>query len=104
MRRIVKEEGFLALWRGNLPGVIRYFPAQALNVALRPINKLFRYDIRKDGYMKWFIGNLMSGALAGMISMAFVYPLDTCSTLLMADVKVQLIHSFRRRRRKNNKK
>jgi solute carrier family 25 (adenine nucleotide translocator) protein 4/5/6/31 len=27
-RRTVKEEGVLALWRGNLANVIRYFPTQ----------------------------------------------------------------------------
>lgn len=33
--RTVKEEGFLALWRGNLANVLRYFPTQVSQLALR---------------------------------------------------------------------
>jgi hypothetical protein len=31
--RTYREEGILALWRGNTANVIRYFPTQALNFA-----------------------------------------------------------------------
>lgn len=33
--RVPKEQGLLALWRGNLANVIRYFPTQALNFAFK---------------------------------------------------------------------
>ena len=33
--RVVAEEGFGSLWRGNLANVIRYFPTQALNFAFK---------------------------------------------------------------------
>ena len=32
--RLPKEEGVLALWRGNFVNVVRYFPTQALNFAV----------------------------------------------------------------------
>lgn len=32
--RLVHEQGFLALWRGNLASICRYFPQQALNFTL----------------------------------------------------------------------
>ncbi|EPB74445.1 hypothetical protein ANCCEY_06455 [Ancylostoma ceylanicum] len=41
--RVPKEQGFAALWRGNLANVIRYFPTQALNFAF------------KDTYKKMFM-------------------------------------------------
>lgn len=41
--RVPKEQGFSALWRGNLANVIRYFPTQALNFAF------------KDTYKKLFL-------------------------------------------------
>ena len=34
LRRLPAEQGALSLWRGNVAGVARYFPAQALNFAL----------------------------------------------------------------------
>ena len=34
-RRIYQEEGILAFWRGNTANVLRYFPSQAINFALK---------------------------------------------------------------------
>lgn len=34
--RTYREEGIVALWRGNTANVIRYFPTQALNFAFSP--------------------------------------------------------------------
>lgn len=33
--RTVKEEGVLAMWRGNGANIIRYFPTQALNFSFK---------------------------------------------------------------------
>ena len=33
--RVPMEQGLVALWRGNLANVIRYFPTQALNFAFK---------------------------------------------------------------------
>ena len=42
--RVVAEEGFGSLWRGNLANVIRYFPTQALNFAFKDyIKNLFGF-------------------------------------------------------------
>ncbi len=32
--RIIREEGFSALYRGNLASIIKYFPDKASNLAL----------------------------------------------------------------------
>jgi len=86
--RVIREEGFIALWRGNLANVIRYFPTQALNFAFKDYFKnLFGYKKDKDGYAKWFVGNLASGGAAGACSLFFVYSLDYARTRLANDAK-----------------
>lgn len=87
-KRVIAEEGAVSLWRGNLANVIRYFPTQALNFAFKDyFKKLFGYNKNKDGYWKWFAGNLASGGAAGAVSLTFVYSLDYARTRLANDSK-----------------
>jgi len=87
-KRVVAEEGFGSLWRGNLANVIRYFPTQALNFAFKDyFKKLFGFKKEKDGYWMWFAGNLASGGAAGATSLLFVYSLDYARTRLANDNK-----------------
>jgi solute carrier family 25 (adenine nucleotide translocator) protein 4/5/6/31 len=87
-KRTIAEEGFVALWRGNWANVLRYFPTQALNLAFKEQFKtLFNYRREKDGYFKWFCGNMASGGLAGALSLCFVYSLDYARTRLANDNK-----------------
>jgi len=86
--RVIRDEGFVSLWRGNLANVIRYFPTQALNFAFKDqFKRMFGYDQKRDGYWKWFAGNLASGGAAGACSLAFVYSLDYARTRLANDNK-----------------
>ncbi|CAI5524346.1 unnamed protein product [Closterium sp. Naga37s-1] len=86
--RTMKDEGVVALWRGNTANVLRYFPTQALNFAFKDYFKsLFGYKKDKDGYWKWFAGNLASGGAAGAASLTFVYSLDYARTRLANDAK-----------------
>jgi len=86
--RVIREEGVLALWRGNMANVIRYFPTQALNFAFKDFFKrLFGFTKEKHGYAKWFMGNLASGGAAGASSLIFVYSLDYARTRLANDAK-----------------
>jgi solute carrier family 25 (adenine nucleotide translocator) protein 4/5/6/31 len=87
-QRVIKEEGVAQLWRGNTANVLRYFPTQALNFAFKDyFKKMFGYTKDKDGYWKWFAGNLASGGAAGAASLAFVYSLDYARTRLANDNK-----------------
>ncbi|CAO3569997.1 unnamed protein product [Mortierella alpina] len=87
-KRVVADEGVLSLWRGNNTNVIRYFPTQALNFAFRDYYKaMFNFKKERDGYAKWFAGNLASGAAAGATSQLFVYSLDYARTRLSSDAK-----------------
>ena len=86
--RVIKEEGVVSLWRGNMANVLRYFPTQALNFAFKDqFKRMFGYSQAKDGYWKWFAGNLASGGAAGASSLAFVYSLDYARTRLANDNK-----------------
>ncbi|GJN28917.1 hypothetical protein PR202_gb17091 [Eleusine coracana subsp. coracana] len=85
--RTVRDEGVLS-WRGNTTNVIRYFPTQALNFAFKDYFKaLFNFKKDKDGYWKWFAGNIASGSAAGATSLLFVYSLDYARTRLTNDYK-----------------
>lgn len=61
---------------------------QALNFAFKDYFKsLFNFKKDKDGYWKWFAGNLASGGAAGASSLLFVYSLDFARTRLANDAK-----------------
>ncbi|EAT37077.1 AAEL010884-PA [Aedes aegypti] len=80
--RIPKEQGIGAYWRGNMANVIRYFPTQALNFAFKDKYKqVFLGGVDKNTqFVRYFIGNLASGGMAGATSLCFVYPLDFART------------------------
>lgn len=85
--RTIKNEGFLSLWRGNVPNCIRYFPTQALNFMFKDeVKKAFKFS-KDDPYSVKFYKNIMSGGVAGSLSLGFVYHLDYCRTRLANDMK-----------------
>lgn len=49
--------------------------------------RLFNFKKDRDGYWKWFAGNLASGGAAGASSLFFVYSLDYARTRLANDAK-----------------
>lgn len=86
--RTFKNEGLFSFWRGNTANILRYFPTQALNFAFKDkIKSKIGFDRDKDGYSKWFLGNILSGSAAGALSLVFVYSLDYARTRLAADAK-----------------
>jgi solute carrier family 25 (adenine nucleotide translocator) protein 4/5/6/31 len=61
---------------------------QALNFAFKDyFKRLFNFKKERDGYWKWFAGNLASGGAAGASSLLFVYSLDYARTRLANDAK-----------------
>jgi len=85
--RVVAEEGFMSLWRGNTANVIRYFPTQALNFAFKDYFKRMFHVDKKAPYWKTLGANIASGGMAGCTSLAFVYSLDYARTRLANDSK-----------------
>lgn len=85
--RTFRTEGILPFWRGNLPNCIRYFPTQALNFAFKDKIKAMFVMNKSDPYAVKFSKNVVSGGVAGALSLVFVYSLDYCRTRLASDAK-----------------
>ncbi|KAG5408614.1 hypothetical protein IGI04_004933, partial [Brassica rapa subsp. trilocularis] len=101
--RIFKEEGALSFWRGNQANVIRYFPTQASNFAFKGYFKtLLGYSKERDGYFKWFAGNVASGSAAGATTSLFLYHLDYARTRLGTDAKESSVNGKRQFRGMGN--
>jgi len=86
-KRVVEQEGFVSLWRGNTANVIRYFPTQALNFAFKDQFKRMFAVPRTASYGKKFASNIAAGGMAGAASLTFVYSLDYARTRLANDNK-----------------
>ncbi|XP_047149387.1 ADP,ATP carrier protein ER-ANT1 isoform X1 [Vigna umbellata] len=85
-KRVFTEEGLIAFWRGHQANVIRYFPTQAFNFAFKGYFKsIFGYSKERDGYIKWFTGNVASGSAAGATTSVLLYHLDYARTRLGTD-------------------
>merc|ERR1712018_348552 len=86
-RRVLMTEGVYPFWRGNLANVLRYFPTQALNFAFKDqIKNTFKTSKDAPQWQK-FGTNILSGGVAGSISLTFVYSLDYARTRLANDAK-----------------
>jgi len=85
-RRVIAEEGFASLWRGNWANVLRYFPTQALNFAFKDLYKSWFSVKREAGFWPALGANVASGGMAGATSLLVVYPLDFARTRLAVDV------------------
>jgi len=85
--RVLKTEGVYPFWRGNLANVLRYFPTQALNFAFKDAIKA-TFAVPKDASQARKFGmNILSGGMAGTMSLLFVYSLDYARTRLANDAK-----------------
>lgn len=97
LKRIAREEGPLALWRGNWANVLRYFPTQALNFAFKDTYRGIFLDgvDKRTQFWRYFAGNLAAGGAAGATSLCAVYPLDFARTRLGADMGSKSTRQFR---------
>jgi solute carrier family 25 (adenine nucleotide translocator) protein 4/5/6/31 len=86
-QRTLANEGVASFWRGNLANILRYFPTQALNFAFKDkIKSMFKAS-KNDTNLTKFSKNIISGGVAGSISLLFVYSLDYARTRLANDAK-----------------
>lgn len=77
MMRLIKEQGFLSLWRGNLWHILRYIPSQMVIILLRdPIYNLFATFDKKTHYFSYLMIKITSGAILSGSALAIVYPID----------------------------
>merc|ERR1712088_1026787 len=85
--RVLKTEGIIPFWRGNLANVLRYFPTQALNFAFKDTVKALFATPKSAPQWQKFATNIASGGAAGTMSLLFVYSLDYARTRLANDAK-----------------
>jgi len=86
-KRTYAKEGLKSFWRGNFANCLRYFPTQALNFAFKDKVKQ-TFKIKKgDSTGIMFGKNIVSGGVAGSLSLMFVYSLDYARTRLANDLK-----------------
>ena len=76
IRNVIQKEGVRYLWKGNLTNCMRVFPQLAINFAVFEKSKSF-FNTNNE-----LLNNFSSGALAGMVSMSSMYPLETIRTRL----------------------
>merc|ERR1711936_333073 len=87
VQKTLRSEGVIPFWRGNLANVLRYFPTQALNFAFKDtIKGIFKTPKDAPQWQK-FGTNILSGGVAGSMSLTFVYSLDFARTRLANDAK-----------------
>jgi len=72
-RQIVKDEGFLRLWRGNFTNCIRVVPHTATQFVSYDFYKPF---LIKEGQEMNIPTRLMAGALSGMTAASVTHPMD----------------------------
>jgi solute carrier family 25 (adenine nucleotide translocator) protein 4/5/6/31 len=82
--RIIKEEGFLTFWNGNVTNILSYFPTQSLNFALK---SYFKRSFPQSLKSKPLLFNITCGSAAGVTSMLFFHPFDFAKTKLANDAK-----------------
>merc|ERR1711934_576729 len=85
--RVLKTEGIVPFWRGNLANVLRYFPTQALNFAFKDAIKAQLKVPKDSSQAKKLATNIASGGFAGSLSLTVVYSLDFARTRLANDAK-----------------
>ncbi|CAH9074386.1 unnamed protein product [Cuscuta europaea] len=94
--RIVREEGFLSLWRGNGSSVIRYYPSVALNFSLKDLYRnILHNNYDKGHFLAGPSANFIAGAAAGCTTLVIIYPLDIAHTRLAADLGRTDMRQFR---------
>jgi len=89
--RIIHEQGFLALWRGNGAQICRVFPVTAIKFSCYDQIKALTMPNGEQGYpwMEGFARKAAAGATAAVVVDVFTYPLTVCFTRLTADMARQ---------------
>lgn len=96
LKDIIEKEGVTALWRGNTANVIRYFPNQAFNFALKDkFRRFLGLSTEPSGVggqqmlmAVVFWNNIIAGSAAGATTSLITYPLDMARTRLATDVAI----------------
>ena len=103
MRKVVRTEGFLALYRGNGAQMARIFPYSAIQFTSfeffkRRLPKIV--DKATNGRVSGQVVHFLSGSCAGITAVSFTFPLDTVRARLAFQTKDDrryrgIVHTFK---------
>lgn len=93
-KKIVQQEGFLSLYKGNGAQMLRIFPYAALQFTSYEFYKRMNKKIFKEEASERIINNLLCGSLAGITAVTFTYPLDVIRSRLAFQFKGKLFGIF----------
>lgn len=86
-KRISKEEGNKAFWKGNLTHLIRNIASKTLTVCFATyLHPTFDFSEKKYGYWQNIFGKITYGFVIGSCSMLFDYSLEFVTTRLINDL------------------
>ena len=80
LKAVIKKEGYIGLWKGNLTNCLRIIPQNAINFTIYEYIKKTTF-ISEITTNKTVI-NFYSGSLAGMYAMIITYPLENARSRL----------------------
>ncbi|KAK6455954.1 uncharacterized protein RJT20DRAFT_145203 [Scheffersomyces xylosifermentans] len=85
-KRITRNEGIAALWRGNSANILKFFPGWGLNHALKGTINTNLVVNKEKGHWYWIVRDLASDVLVCNATLAFIYSLDYARRRLANDV------------------
>lgn len=88
LQRILRVEGFWALWRGNMASVLQKFPATAINYYVYELVKVQSRPLWSSAKDPGSHVRFTAGFAAGVLSVTTTYPLDLARTQLAANTQV----------------
>jgi len=97
LKRIVRQEGLSALWKGNGVTIVHRLPYSAANFwTYEKINELWKQNLPAQGPLA--IGDvarrLVAGGIAGLSACTLAYPLDLVRTRLAAQTTHHYYHGI----------
>ncbi|GBF99816.1 hypothetical protein Rsub_12569 [Raphidocelis subcapitata] len=86
--RLLREQGPSGLWRGNTPYLLRHVPSIALSFTLKDGLREALLPLVGESGTGWRVlaVNALSGGLAGVVSLALVYPFEFATVRMAADL------------------
>jgi solute carrier family 25 citrate transporter 1 len=89
-QKVVKREGITALWKGNIPTMVRQGSNQAFNfMAMAWLNQNMWKKQEGDGKKLPVYATLINGLAAGSLGPCFNTPMDVLKTRLMAQETIK---------------
>jgi len=95
LKRIFREEGLTALWKGNIPAELMYVSYSAIQFATYRSVTLALHNTFGEHKLPNVVESFISGACAGAMSTTATYPLDLLRTRFAAQGQEKVYRSLK---------